>query len=194
MSKEEPTEKDLHLVAISAILVLCAFAWFFYFSDVIILEYLYKRWVDWFGVKWYEDNPWRTTPALLFVMFVPAALLMAIAIWAARRFYYTNFASIHETNIKELGKARSALQQSLVSIDAIEREFKGKLESYERLQQQLEELQTVKHIDTQELQKKLNAIALASRHTVWFQRIVGFIVGIFSSLLAAYIWERINAI
>jgi len=56
------------------------------YSDVIALEYLYQKWVDWFGVKWYEDSPWRTIPALMFVMFIPAAVLIAIAIWAARRF------------------------------------------------------------------------------------------------------------
>ena len=106
--------------------------------------------------------------------------------------FYLNIVSLHETNLKELGKAKVALQQSLVSIATIEKEYRGKLQSFERLSAQLEELQSVKDIDTQELRKKLNAIALASRRTAWFERFLGLVTGVVTSLLATYIWEHLR--
>ena len=192
MTDDTKQTRGKHLAVFATLFGVAALAWMFYLADVLVVDHLKSKWVEWYGVEWYKASEWHWLPVLGLVTFGPMFFLGAIAIWLASRFYYLNLSSIHEANLKELGKAKTALQQSLVSVEVIEREYKGKLQSFERLQTQLDELQSVKDIDTQELRKKLNAIALASRHTIWFQRFLGFAIGVMSSLLAAYIWERLH--
>lgn len=193
---DEPSTqiKSKSLAVASGLVAIIALAWLFYFSDVLVAGPLRENWKEIFGVEWHKDTEWRYLPILAGVMLIPTLALGVIAIWLFVKFYNLNFSTIHHANLKELAKARNALQQSLSSIDTIEREYKGKLDSYERLQKQLEELQSVKEIDTEDLRKKLNAIASASRVSAWFQRVIGFFVGIISSLLAAYLWEILSAV
>lgn len=174
----------------SAILVLFVmFAWMFYFSDLLVVKPLQANWVAFFGVEFFKDSNWRYLSILMFSTFVPLIIFSAIAFALVNRFNKLNGSAIHHQNIKGLEKAREALQQGIRSIDTITLEYQGKLESYKKLQQQLEELQTVRDIDTEDLRKKLNAIASANRLGIWFDRFVSFFVGIMSSLIAAYLWR-----
>ena len=192
MNEDATPIRGKHLVILAAILGIAAFAWLFYFADVLVVDQLKSRWIEWYGVKWFEASDWQILPIFSAVTFGPMVILLGLAVWLFSRFYYLNIVSLHETNLKELGKAKVALQQSLVSIATIEKEYRGKLQSFERLSAQLEELQSVKDIDTQELRKKLNAIALASRRTAWFERFLGLVTGVVTSLLATYIWEHLR--
>jgi hypothetical protein len=190
----KPTRKYRHLLAISVVSALSGAVWLFYGSDAWVTPYLRANWLRWFNVEWFQDTEWRSLVVFGTVLIGPVLGFGALTLWAYAHYYYANFATIHETNLLELEKAKAALQQSLVSVSTIEREYKGKLESYQQLQKQLEELQSVKKIDTEDLRKKLNAIAAASRSNVWFERSVGFFIGVLSSLFAAYVWERLHAI
>jgi len=194
MSEVESESKEGYLVIIAAMLLLCAVAWLVFILEGSALEWLGKYWIDYFGVKPIDDTPWRLIPIITLVALGPIFLLVWAAFIPASRYYNLNFASIHEVNIKGLGKAKLAIQQSLKSVEAIEREFQGKMDSYESLKKQIDDLQAVKDIDTRELKKKLNAIASANANALWVQRIMAFVMGIITSLLAAYIWEQLIAI
>ena len=194
MSESATQVKGKGFAVATGLLAIAALAWLFYFSDALVIDSLRERWEEIFGIEWFKDTKWRYLPILFLTTFAPTFVLGGVAAALFVRFYNLNFSTIHHANLRELAKARDALQQSLSSIDTIEREYKGKLDSYEQLQKQLEELQSVKEIDTEDLRKKLSAIAAASRFSAWFQRVIGFLVGILSSLLAAYLWEMLRAI
>lgn len=194
MSSTTPKKQGVHFLVLAILCGIGALFWMFYASDVVVVPYLRENWLRWFKVEWFRDTEWRTLPIYMAIAFGPMLALGVLCLWFAARYYYLNFATIHEANLLELGKAKSALQQSLVSVSTIEKEYKGKLESYQRLQKQLEDLQSVKEIDTEDLRRKLNAIAAASRTSVWFERGLGFLIGALSSLFASYVWERLHAI
>jgi hypothetical protein len=192
MTDDKQTAQDAYLLILALTLVIIGLSWMAYFADALLVDNLKGNWPKWYGLKWFEDSAWHTIPVFLFVNFGPASCLIGLAAWLIRHILDKNFAAIHNTNLKDLGKAKIALQQCLISVEAIDKEYRGKLKSFELLQSQLEELQSVKDIDTIELRKKLNAIAQVSRNNVWFERILGFIIGITSSLFASYIWEYLR--
>jgi hypothetical protein len=191
---DTPAKKGHHLIVIAVLLFMVALIWFFYAPNNFVTPYLKSQWLTWFGVEWYLDSEWRYLPIFSIASFGPALPVGYLAYKFASSFYYRNFASIHESNLKELDKAKLSLQQGIASIVTIEREYKNKLELYERVQIQLQELQAVKDIDTEDLRKKLNAIASASKFSSWAQRTFGFLAGIISSLLASYIWQVMNSL
>lgn len=186
--------KGRHFLAFAILLAIAALAWMFYGADAWVIPYLRGNWLYWFGVEWFKDTEWRTLPILISTALGPMILFGFMSFLFFSKYYYLNFATIHQTNLLELEKAKSALQQGLASVSAIEREYKGKFESYQQLQKQLEELQSVKEIDTEDLRRKLSAIAIASQNNVWVERGIGFFIGVCSSLFATYAWEKLHSI
>jgi len=191
MNAEIKQIRGKHLAALAIVFVVAALSWMFYFANVLVIDYLSDNWHEWYGVRFY-DSPWQYIPINLTVNLGPMIVLLGLAILFYRRFYYLNFSSLHEANLRELSKAKAALRQGLESVAVIEREYKGKIETFEQLKVQLDELQSVKNIDTQDLRKKLNAIALANRHLVWFDRFIAFVIGVVSSLIASYVWDHLR--
>ena len=190
------TEKDQpyrnkYLLVLALLFGLLSVAWFFYLGDEVVVTHLKNNWVKWYGVKWFEAPRLHTMSLFFVVAFVPAILFGVIAGLLGRSFYYANFASVHEANLRELSRAKIALQQSLSSIDAIENDYRSKVVVFERLRADLEALHSAKEMDTEELRKKLSAIAIASSKSVWLERSIGFATGVVSSILASYIWERL---
>jgi hypothetical protein len=161
------------------------------FATSDLLDHLEKAWPSWYGVKLHDDTAWRALPILLAAGAGPVILLGLVAAAFYLRHYYLNFAALHETNLFELAKARTALQIGLKTVETIERGYKSRLVAYERVSEQLDELQRVKNIDTEDLRKKLNAIASATRSRLWVERGIAFALGVLSSLVASYIWARV---
>ena len=161
----------------------------FAFSDLLV--HLAKAWPSWWGVKLHDDTAWRTLPIFLVAGAGPVILLGLVAAAFYMKHYYLTLASLHEANLLELEKARTALQIGLRTVEAIEREYKDRLAAYERVREQLEELQSVKNIDTEDLRKRLNALASATRSRLWVERGIAFALGVLSSLVASYIWARV---
>jgi hypothetical protein len=186
-------KKARHLPYVAGALGIASIGWLLFISGAWVEPYLKDNWVRWFGVEWFQDVEWRSTSIFFSASILPMIVLMFAALWTVSRYYQLNFLQMHAANLKDLEKAREALQQGLVSLATIESEYKGKLQSYERLQTQLVELQAVKNIDTEDLRRKLNAIASASRASAWFERGLGFFMGVMSSLVASYVWARMYA-
>src|SRR5262245_44669015 len=161
------------------------------FASSDLLDHLEKAWPSWYGVNFYDDTAWRALPIFLVAAAGPVILLGLVAAAFYLKYYYVNFASLHEANLLELAKARTALQIGLKTVEATEREYKNRLAAYERVREQLDELQSVKNIDTEDLRKKLNAITSATRSRLWVERGIAFALGVLSFLAASYIWARV---
>lgn len=193
MNDSSSISEKMYLLWIAIILGLLAPVWLFGVGGYIEEELLKPNWEGWFGQEWFEGPDLLWLLALFASSLFPALIIGLVALSALYSYYMANFSTIHQKNLVELDRAKIALRQSLDSVEVIEREFKIKLESYEKVQRQLEELQSVKDLDTEELRKKLSAIEQATHSSILFQRLLGFLAGVASSLVAAYIWEVLNA-
>lgn len=156
-----------------------------------VSELFRNRSEAWFGRPWHQLPDW-INGAVGFMTASPVFVFALVTWFCVSKLESTNRSLLFQADIRNLSKARFALQQGLASLDKIEADFKVKVASYERLQKQLDELAAVKDINVEELQKKLNAIALATRGRVWFGRIAAFVLGILSSLFSSYLWDLIS--
>lgn len=170
--------------------VVLALVWIFW--GVYLLEgYMRSNSESWFGRKWYE-LPSLIEGAWIVISLLPMAIFVVVAWLCLAKVEISNRSLLYQSNLKDLSKARLALQQGLGSLDKIESEYKVKIASFEKLQKQLDDLSAVKDLNVAELQSKLNAIALATRNRVWAGRIAAFVLGIFSSLLSSYLWSMLS--
>lgn len=189
----QPTQfKATHLVYVALLCMAVGFAWF-YVGDRIVTEYIQPSWEGWFGTPWYKSSSWISIPAFALFVFGPIFSLLAMAWVLIHRFERINFGSIHNANLSNLTQAKSALEKSLESIVLIEKEYREKVAAHQSIQTQLDELKAVRDIDVETLQKKLNAIAFATRRSQHLQTLIGFVLGVLSSLVASWIWTQVNA-
>lgn len=177
-------------VMAGAISFFVAVAWMIWGVDYAT-ELLKNNSVTWFGKPWYELSSLVYSP-LLFLIFVPAFSSIGLFWWFLTKAEELNRPIIVEVNLQGLAKAKVALQQGLSSLDKIESEVRAKMAMYEKLQKQLDELSTVKDLNVEQLQKKLNAIAIATRGKTWLGRASAYFLGIVSSVFSSYVWELIS--
>lgn len=162
------------------------FLWLF-FSDSLYEAWLREKWLDWFGGPWYSVGPYALANAL--IAFLPMVLAVILALYWGAKFSMLNSGAKHRVNLLALSNARIALQQGLASLDTIEQEYKHRLTAFERLQKDINELESVRGIDVDDLRKKLSALSHANRRSIWFERSLGFVLGVVGSLVATVIWE-----
>jgi hypothetical protein len=182
------TEKN-HLLYPGIFIGIFGLVWAFYIGPEVIVEHIKSEWINWYGVEWFQAQGIPLWVIFVIISFVPPIPVGILAWSLLNKYYLSNFSSVHEKNFDELSKARHALSQSLRSIDEIEKHIKSKLEDYSRLEQELEDIKSVKDIGSEELKKKLRAISSATNKPAWWNILNGFILGIFSSLAATYIWD-----
>ncbi|WP_119302933.1 hypothetical protein [Dongia deserti] len=179
---------------LSSWLCLCAAIVFFLLAPGSVLLLLYAHVPDDLMKVWDDRrlDTWLGLVVFLSVTLGPPFFLGVIGLVFYAQGQILNATVYYGGQLKGLERAKTALEQGLSSLMTIEKDYREKFSAYERLQTQLGDLQALKGVDTKELQRKLNAIALASRHKVWFERICGFLVGIVTSLLASYIWDWLS--
>lgn len=179
--------KPYFFVAIG--LLAAAVLWLIYIRDPSRVYMAHAP--EWFGRPVTELPTWFGFAAIVLGL-LPAFVFIGASWLCLNRFERANQMRMHQATLEGIQRAKVALSQGLKSIDELERQYREKIQRFEQVQQQLEELQTVRHIDTQQLQRKLNAIAYASRYKVWTTRIGAFLLGIVSSILSSYLWDLIS--
>lgn len=164
------------------------FLWMFWLSELSD-NFVEAKSSALFNLPWREVPNWIRNVWRVLSIGLPMVLVFGIIIYCGAKLEEANRSVVYAANLKDLSKARVALEQGLRSLDKIEAEYKLKMASYDKLQKQLDELSSIREVDVADLQKKLNAIAIASRHKVWAGRIGLFLAGIATSLLGAFIWD-----
>ena len=180
--------KSKNLLFVALALLIFGAIWMFYPGE-LLANWIQNSWEKWFGVPWHK-NLWRAIALTSTAKFGPTAIAAITAYWLAETVSRRNFSVTHRANIQKLDQARKTLRQGISSLEEIEREYRGKLSSFEKIQKEIDELKSVKEIDTADLQRKLNAISKAGRSNRYFERFLGFATGVVSSLIASYIWTK----
>lgn len=180
----QPKTKGMRLLVGSILSIAVGTCWLL-FSDGLYDDWLHNNWPKWFGGQWYEQGPYVLVKAVL--GFLPMLVLMAFGMYLGAKFGILNAEVKHRANLKALANARNALQQGLLSLDTIEKEYKHRLTAFETLQKNINELESVRGIDVDDLRKKLGALSQANRRSVWFERLIGFVLGIIASVVATFI-------
>ena len=176
--------KGMHLLVGCLLSSALAIGWTF-FGDVLYGDWLRSSWLKWFGEPWRDDG--SSIAMISSIILIPAVVLLILGIYLGSQFAILNAEAKHRTNLKALANARNALQQGLLSLDTIEEEYKHRLSAFEKLQKNIDELESVRGIDVDDLRKKLGALAQANRRSVWFERLMGFVLGIIASVVATFI-------
>jgi hypothetical protein len=174
----------MHLLVGCLLSSALAIGWTF-FGDVLYGDWLRSSWLKWFGEPWRDDG--SSIAMISSIILIPAVVLLILGIYLGSQFAILNAEAKHRTNLKALANARNALQQGLLSLDTIEEEYKHRLSAFEKLQKNIDELESVRGIDVDDLRKKLGALAQANRRSVWFERLMGFVLGIIASVVATFI-------
>lgn len=180
----QPKTKGMHLLVGCLLSAVLGFGWTF-FGDVLYADWLRSNWLKWFGHQWYANG--SSTAMVGGIIGIPAVALLVVAIYLGSKFAILNAEAKHRTNLKALATARNALQQGLLSLDTIEEEYKHRLSAFEKLQKNIDELESVRGIDVDDLRKKLGALSQANRRSVWFERLIGFVLGVIASVVATFI-------
>ena len=177
-------------LALSLVMLVLGAAWAFYIGDRLLTN-LQNQWQEIFNVPWREDTPWRSLSIFFLVQFAPALAFIAASWLLIGRAERLNAPALHRNNLSQLAKARDALKNGISSLEVIEKEYAGKLTALEKLRSDIDALQTAKKIDTEELRRTLGAIEQVNRFNRVLQQAAGFVLGVFSSLIATYLWEHL---
>jgi hypothetical protein len=190
MEPSQTRVKGKREVILALLMLAIAPFWMFYLGDRLVTS-LQSHWQALFNVPWQEDSEWRFLPIFFAVQFLPAFASLVASWLLISRAERLNAPTLHRKNLAQLTKARDALKQGISSLEIVEKEYTGKLAAFEKLKGDVEALQAAKAIDTEELRRTLNAIEQANRFTRTLQQAAGFVLGVLSSLVASYVWERL---
>jgi uncharacterized protein involved in exopolysaccharide biosynthesis len=106
----------------------------------------------------------------------------------------TRHAKEHEPEFKERVAELQGISDSLKRLSdyvaSQQESLTTTAQSLERLRSEKDQMEAALHIDRDQLRSLAVVLDQQSKASKWVDRALGFLVGTFSSLLAAFIWEK----
>lgn len=94
-----------------------------------------------------------------------------------------------EARLEELTNIRNALKQLDIYVKGQQDELAELSESLKSMKQEKETLETILSTDKAKVEAIMEHISARKRTEQWIERIVSFLIGVFSSLTAAFAWN-----
>ena len=192
MKKTVMTQKQVEIFVTVAVVVsgLFGIAWIIFGEPAIR-----PKWEAFFDIKLSEFYTF-----LKFLYFMLSTLLSFIIGLIIVIFITASKWDIPKQNdrvneqMKNLADARKAMAGAVTYIKQFEEDIKKKSSEAERLHEEILSLKLVNSESVEELDKKLSAIESLKRNRIWFERILSFMIGVFSSLIATYFYQVIQSL
>ena len=152
--------------------------------------------VSWFG----KENEYELSVFAMILVLGPlfwvTVLSGAGCIAAAERHTTLNAPQNHANQLKKIQEAKSELSKSLAviksgisSITTLESQYKSKLEEFNKISEQLDDIRSAKGVDVAELQKQIDVLASASPKSRRPSVLSGILIGVIGSVVASAIWD-----
>ena len=100
--------------------------------------------------------------------------------------------STGKSAIDGLSTARIALVRAIETLERLEEGIQRNQKEHLALQEKIASLQAISREEKESLERKLSGVRLLQPRFDWLQLLVGFALGIMSSLTASYMFERLN--
>jgi hypothetical protein len=160
---------------------------------VVQVETVNAIWVGVFGVS-IGDAP---TPTYFLITFIAVLIPFIVPLGLGFRFaasYFRLRDDPYERGKVQLGEARAALEKAQVVLVSLESDYAAKLAALKDTTDQLDSVRALQSDEFQALRKKINALDLVRAKNVWIERVLSFLFGVISSLIASLIWEWATAL
>ncbi|MBK9442312.1 MAG: hypothetical protein IPN53_13800 [Comamonadaceae bacterium] len=181
-----PKTSRLPLYLIFAANAITFIVWVFFVLKHLI-DYVRANFVDIFAL------PELLAAASSFVLaFTPSFIVMAVSLYWYQRWYSSNRSKLAQEQLANLSDARQSLLAAAVQLESFEHELRAKNAQSERLDAELASLRSLNAETADDLQKKLSALEILNKRSVWFERILSFSIGVASSLVASYVWQYVQ--
>lgn len=139
-------------------------------------------------------NRWSTLKkALFFIFIVNTFFLMGTTVYEQIFSYSAKQQDPDfKARISELQRVRDSLERLSNYVSSQQNSLKTTAETLERLRNEKVRMETALHIDRDQLRSLAAVLEQTSTTAKWLDRAFGFFAGTFSSILAAFIWERFS--
>jgi hypothetical protein len=187
----EPTNIQSRLVWTFNVAMFVAVGFFFLW--LFVVEPIFT---DYLKTKGFNPNKLPEALAVAYGLAVGVLPGMLISfgglVFIYKRWLLPHRGRLAHEQLSRLVQARQALTNAVTQIESFEQELREKTTQAEQLEQQLASLRSLNSETAADLQMKLRAVELVNRHRIWFERIVSFLIGVVSSLVAAYVWQFVQ--
>jgi ABC-type multidrug transport system fused ATPase/permease subunit len=160
-----------------------------------------NAWIDdpawaWWQLTFAAQEEFRTVGYLAVFVIVgyvlPIAIFFVAILWLAKAAIARNPALQHIAQLEKLRAAHESMKWAHLHLADLERTYRAQLDAFTAIQQQLEDVKSLRDSDVEDLKRKLRAIEAASQERVWKERFAGFLLGVVASLVASLIWALLS--